>query len=183
MVVKTLYHRTNVQAAVAILRSQEMRPGAWVTFGAGIYFGDNIDNLRNQAQSHGVVLSAEVDLGTIHEVNMAKYQVGEDWGSVVARTKCDSVKATLQRGTEYIVYEAGRVKNIKLVRGSDLFAFTGQLWASADGTAGKGKSFRDYQVKIVKINERASSKYPILLGDAHSSQLGWVPPESIAHAG
>ena len=51
------------------------------------------------------------------------------------------------------------------------YYFTGTLQASSDGTAGTGRNLSNHPVYIVK--QRPGAKYPILLGDDYSNQLGW----------
>ena len=53
------------------------------------------------------------------------------------------------------------------------FYLTGRLNVAADGSRGRGKSFSNYKVRIVRILDR-DVPYPILLGDNFSDQLGWV---------
>ena len=60
---------------------------------------------------------------------------------------------------------------------TDLY-FTGVLHVSADGTQGTGRRFSNYKVHVTKIlNYKA--KYPILLGDKNSNQLGWVSEDDL----
>ena len=53
------------------------------------------------------------------------------------------------------------------------FYLTGRLNVASDGSQGRGKSFSNYKVHIVRILDR-DVPYPILLGDNYSEQLGWV---------
>ena len=53
----------------------------------------------------------------------------------------------------------------------DNYRFTGTLQVSSDGTAGTGRSFTNYPVHIVY--RKRGAKYPILLGDKYSDELGW----------
>ena len=51
--------------------------------------------------------------------------------------------------------------------------FTGTLWKSADGTAGPGASFSNYECYISRIVSD-KNPFPVLLGDEYTNQLGWV---------
>lgn len=51
------------------------------------------------------------------------------------------------------------------------YFFTGTLQASSDGTAGTGRYLQNHPVYIVR--QIPGAKYPILLGDKYSNQLGW----------
>lgn len=48
------------------------------------------------------------------------------------------------------------------------FKLGGRLNVASDGSQGKGKSFSDYKVRIVKILGNGA-KYPILLGDENTN--------------
>jgi hypothetical protein len=84
----------------------------------------------------------------------------------------------LDSGDEYVVYEPQRVKSIQLYS-SDTHKFTGTLQVSADGHSGTGRSFNDYPVKIIKVHERPSYTFSILLGDTNSNQLGWTDSSTL----
>lgn len=53
----------------------------------------------------------------------------------------------------------------------------GTLHKSSDGTAGTGRYLSNHHVYV--SDYRPGSKYPILLGDRYSNQLGWVRPEDL----
>ena len=59
--------------------------------------------------------------------------------------------------------------------------FTGTLHKSADGTAGTGRSFTNYPVRIVRTLDSNKYPYPILLGDNYSDQLGWVNQSDLTY--
>jgi hypothetical protein len=174
-----LFHMTSIANAVSILRKQEMHAGSHGLCGPGIYFGSDPGQLCHKARAQGVILSAQVDLGNIMIAQKSHCHPGEDWAGILDARGHDSVRCTgLASGDEYIVYEAWRVTSITLHTASPHF-FTGTLQVSADGRSGTGRSFSNYQVNIVTINQRPSWPYPVLLGDAYSNQLGWVAPESL----
>ena len=54
---------------------------------------------------------------------------------------------------------------------SPMYYYTGKLQASSDGTAGTGRYLSNHPVYIVR--QIPGAKYPILLGDDYSNQLGW----------
>ena len=56
--------------------------------------------------------------------------------------------------------------------------FTGTLQVSSDGTAGEGRYFSNYPVHIVR--RIPGAKYPILLGDKYSEQLGWCRDSNLS---
>jgi hypothetical protein len=173
---------TSIANAVPILRSQEMHPGTHGLCGAGIYFGDNPSTLRRKAHAQGVTLSVEVDLGKIMIADKARCKVGEDWAGILDRRDCDSVRCIgIASGDEYVVYDPARVKSIQLYTSSQHF-YTGTLQKSADGSAGTGKSFTHYLVRIVNIHEKPSNPYPVLLGDGYSDKLGYANPSSLVEA-
>ena len=60
---------------------------------------------------------------------------------------------------------------------TDLY-FTGVLQVASDGSRGTGRRFNNHKVHITKILSYGA-KYPILLGDENSSQLGWVSPDDL----
>ena len=62
--------------------------------------------------------------------------------------------------------------NFTIYKEMDNIRFTGTFHSSSDGTAGTGRSFTNYPVHIVR--QIPGAKYPILLGDKYSGQLGWV---------
>lgn len=57
------------------------------------------------------------------------------------------------------------------------FRLTGVLHVASDGSRGTGRRFTDYPVHIVRII--SGRKYPILLGDNYSEQLGWVSADEL----
>jgi hypothetical protein len=126
-----------------------------------------------------VILVAEVDLGRVMVGHAAKRTPNEQWNQIRRQRGCDSVRFTgLPKGDEYVVYDPDRVRSIALHSASP-HVYTGTLQRSADGTSGTGRSFTDYPVRIVSINQRPSWSYPVLLGDAHSDELGWAAPRSL----
>jgi hypothetical protein len=174
-----LYHMTSIGNAVSILRAQEMHPGSHGLCGPGIYFGPDPVKLSQKARCNGVTLCAEVDLGNVMLVNKERVSPDEDWANVLDRRGCDSVRCTgLRSGDEYVVYEAGRVKSIRLYSAWP-HRYTGRLQVSADGISGTGQSLTGYLVSIVAINERPSWPYPVRLGDSNSNQLGWAEPAAL----
>ena len=58
------------------------------------------------------------------------------------------------------------------------YLFTGTLQASSDGTAGTGRTFKNYPVHIVR--QIPGAKYPILLGDNYSECLGWCKMSNLS---
>jgi hypothetical protein len=174
-----LYHMTSIENAVKILHQQAMHPGNHGLCGPGIYFGADPTKLHLKAHSQGVTLCAEVDLGKVMLAKKENCFQGENWAERLDRRGCDSVRCTgISSGDEYIVYDAYRVRSIEFID-STKHLFTGQLNISADGTAGTGWSFQNYEVRISKIHQTHSWPFPVLLKDAHSDMLGWVAPESL----
>ena len=62
----------------------------------------------------------------------------------------------------------------------DDYLFTGRLQGSSDGTARPGRSFSNYPVHIVR--QIPGAKYPILLGDKYSEQLGWCSESNLSRS-
>ena len=56
--------------------------------------------------------------------------------------------------------------------------FTGTLHSNSNGGK-EGKSFINYPCYIVDI--RSNAKYPVLLGDNYTDELGWVSVSSITY--
>ena len=61
---------------------------------------------------------------------------------------------------------------------SPMYYYTGKLQASSDGTAGTGRYFSNYPVEIADYKEGA--KYPYLLRDKYSNQLGWCDRSNLS---
>jgi hypothetical protein len=172
---------TSINNAVAILRQQEMHPGRTGLCGPGIYFAADPSVVRLKATSKGITLCATVDLGRVMRADESKCRLGEDWAGILDHRGFDSVSCDRREsGLEYVVYEPGRVRDIQLYS-SETHIFTGVLNKSADGRSGTGRSFTNYRVKVVRIHQKPSSQYPILLGDAYSQQLGWVDANALRY--
>ena len=60
----------------------------------------------------------------------------------------------------------------------DNYRFTGTLQVSSDGTAGTGRFLSNHPVHIVR--RIPGAKYPILLGDKYSEQLGWCRDSNLS---
>jgi hypothetical protein len=147
--------------------------------GPGIYFGPDPNKLTLKDHAKGVILSAEVDLGNVMLAQKANVHQGEDWAGILDRRGYDSVRCTgIPSGDEYIVYDASRVKSIRL-HSAWPHLYTGRLQVSADGRSGTGKSLRNYRVNIVTVNQRPSWPFPVRLGDNYSNQLGWAEPSAL----
>jgi hypothetical protein len=170
---------TSIGNALDILRQQEMHPGQTGLCGPGIYFAPDPSMVRRKARGQGVTLCATVDLGNVMQADRSRCQAGEDWAGILNRGGFDSVCCMgCPSGPEYVVYESHRVRNIELYS-SEPHRFTGVLNVSADGSCGTGQSFTNYRVTIVRFYQRPSSRYPILLGDNYSQQLGWVDASTL----
>ena len=62
----------------------------------------------------------------------------------------------------------------------DNWQFTGRLQGSSDGTAGDGLYLINHPLHIVR--RIPGAKYPILLGDKYSEQLGWCRMSNLSPA-
>jgi hypothetical protein len=101
-----LYHCTTNANAASIRRSGFHCGSSGLT-GAGIYFAESIDDASRKAQSHGVVLECEVNLGRVKHVSSS----GDSSLNLsqLNRDGYDSV-CIPRNGTEYCVYEPSRVQ-------------------------------------------------------------------------
>ena len=57
------------------------------------------------------------------------------------------------------------------------FILNGHVHETSYGDGRIGKRFTDYPVRIVRIIE--GRRYPILLGDQYSNQLGWISEDEL----
>jgi large subunit ribosomal protein L40e len=101
-----LYHCTTKSNAASIRRSG-FRCGSSGMAGGGIYFAESIDDASRKAQSQGVVLECEVNLGRVKHVSSS----GDNSLnlSVLNREGYDSV-CIPRNGTEYCVYDPSRIR-------------------------------------------------------------------------
>jgi hypothetical protein len=101
-----LYHCTTKSNAASIRRSG-FRCGSSGLTGGGIYFAESIDDASRKAQSQGVVLECEVNLGRVKHVGSS----GDSSLNLsqINRDGYDSV-CIPRNGTEYCVYEPSRVQ-------------------------------------------------------------------------
>jgi len=97
-----LYHCTSQSNAESIKR-YGFRCGSSGLVGGGIYFAESVADASRKAQTNGVVLECEVNLGTVRHVGS-----GGD-GITGKGPGYDSV-CIPRNGTEYCVYEGSRVR-------------------------------------------------------------------------
>ena len=108
----TLYHETDQQSALSILSSQKMLRGNSGLAGGGIYFAESPLEARQKANSHGVLLSAQVRVGRCKEVHR---QTDANFQDLRAEGY-DSVKILGRAtGIEYVVYSCEQVSNIRQI--------------------------------------------------------------------
>jgi large subunit ribosomal protein L40e len=101
-----LYHCTTKSNAASIRRNG-FRCGNSGMAGGGIYFAESIDDASRKAQSQGVVLECEVNLGRVKHVSSC----GDNSLNLsqLNREGYDSV-CIPRTGTEYCVYEPSRIR-------------------------------------------------------------------------
>ena len=102
---RRLYHCTSRECADSIQR-HGFRCGSQGLAGGGIYFAESVADASRKAQSHGVVLECEVNLGRVMDVG-SNGDNSLSLSSVRGRGY-DSVRIP-RSGTEYCVYEPFRI--------------------------------------------------------------------------
>jgi hypothetical protein len=106
-----LFHQTDRASANAILKEQRFSRGGAGLAGGGIYFAESASETDAKANSHGVVLSADVSLGRVKHINGGDSSITY---SSLQREGYDSVCIHgRSSGLEYVVYNYGQVCNIQ----------------------------------------------------------------------
>lgn len=110
----TLYHQTSPENAQKILSTGIFKPGTTGYGGAGIYFAPEVGATCCKATKKGVILECQVEVGRIREITRQGDWSGRFW----RRLYCyDSIMITnLDDGVEYVVFDAARVKEVRLWR-------------------------------------------------------------------
>ena len=68
----TAFHQTSFKAAQSIMASQRFRPGNDGCVGQGMYFAQCAEHTHAKTRQHGVILAAEVRLGSRYQVSYAE---------------------------------------------------------------------------------------------------------------
>jgi hypothetical protein len=113
----TLYHCTDTESAYLILADQRFIRGSDGYFGGGMYYAESVQDAERKAHKKGVVLSAEVRVG---KALVCDQQYKGDYQSLKA-LGCNSIKGTCLNGTEWVVFNNGRIRGIKVVKGINSF--------------------------------------------------------------
>jgi hypothetical protein len=111
---KTVFHATNYQAAISILRSRQMLPGRRGLYGGGIYFaGDPKIALHKQAQDGikvgvAILLTVLVDFG---DALVIEGKASDMTAEQLNSRGCQSVKGRKHpaAGWEFVVYDSSRI--------------------------------------------------------------------------
>jgi hypothetical protein len=114
--VKTVYHRTNREAALNAIREGRMRAGNYGMWGPGIYFADSIGATEGKSQ-HGndAVLMVTADFGTARVLHCAARDRYTPFP--LANTGCQSImgRGTPSSAWEYVLFDPSRISSIKMV--------------------------------------------------------------------
>ena len=109
-----LYHETNEDNASKILQSGRMYRGRGGWAGPGIYFAKTPAATHAKSHNKGVVLSADVLLGTVKYVSGTETGLSNTCFTNLQAEGFDSVCITASHsGEEYVVYNYDQVQNIQ----------------------------------------------------------------------
>ena len=107
----TLYHQTSSDVAASIISDQKMLRGSGGMAGGGIYFAVSQSDTHHKAQSKGVILQVQVQLGRIKTIS-SNGDSSVSFQSLQAEGY-DSVMIPRSGGTEYVVYNQDQASSIR----------------------------------------------------------------------
>ena len=110
---KTVYHETDVECALSIIESEQMKPGDGGLAGGGIYFAHIPKETQYKAHRKGVMLECEVLLGRMFTTKQGddKLTKQELWMNGYDSTFISKRWS----GVEYVAYDPRQVRRCKII--------------------------------------------------------------------
>jgi len=104
-----LYHQTDKTAALAIIKTNEMRKGTAGLVGGGIYFATTEADTSKKAHSRGMMIKARVWLGKQYVANpKGENSLTAEQLKLKPGGPYDSVKVNRAGGIEHVIYDWGQ---------------------------------------------------------------------------
>jgi hypothetical protein len=112
--VMRVYHATNLEAGLSIMRDRTMKPGVAGLFGAGIYFAEKPEFAIGKAAGDGsqrgaiVIVTVLADFGHALQIEGTAYGMT---GAILKGRGCQSLvgRSGSQAPWEYVLYDASRI--------------------------------------------------------------------------